>query len=292
MLDGIAKAFTLGAIALVILGLFDVNSYYSKFGIPINDFLSPSEVILSFSQLNMYSFFDLIMFSGTALLNILISTSKSKGLDRINQENIGNIENSHYSKTNPKFIKLILWDILLVFSLFTTGILFFKSAVKLDHYDSRTIALVGYFLWIPFYRLLEISLFWLFEIKDKYYFTKQQLPIVMSILLLLSLMISVDYVNKVKYYLAKKNITEYDVKLNYEDGSKISLLNSSVYIGATDNYFFFYNLKMKNTVVLPKSEAKWIKIKKNEKIIQRKKLKTKESKHIEKDTSAQKVKHD
>jgi len=114
----------------------------------------------------------------------------------------------------------------------------------------------------------------------------------MSILLLLSLMISVDYVNKVKYCLAKKNITEYDVKLNYEDGSKISLLKSSVYIGATDDYFFFYNLKMKNTVVLPKSEAKWIEIKKNEKKIQRKKLKTKESKLIEKDTSAQKVKHD
>ena len=291
MLDGIAKAFTLGAIALVILGLFDVNSYYSKFGIPINDFLSPSEVILSFSQLNMYSFFDLIMFSSAVLLNVFISTSKSKGLDRINQENIGNIENSHYSKTNPKFIKLMLWDILLVFLFFINGILFFKTAAKLDHYDSRTIALVGYFLWIAFYRLFEMLLFLFFEIKDKYYFTKQQLPIAMSILLLLSLMTSIDYVNKVKYCLARKNITEYNVKLKYEDGSKISLLKSSVYIGATDDYFFFYNLKMNNTVVLPKSEAKWIEIKKNEKKLQRKKVKTKETKLMDKDTSTQKVEH-
>lgn len=76
---------------------------------------------------------------------------------------------------------------------------------------------------------------------------------------------------------------------NYEDGSKISLLKSSVYIGATDGYFFFYNLKMKNTVVLPRSEAKWIEIRKNEKDVKRKKVVPKKAAPvIKKDTSNQK----
>ena len=289
MLDGIAKAFTLGAIALVILGLFDVNSYYARFGVPINDFLSPSEMILSFSQLNFYSFFHLVAFSIMAFLNIYISIARSKGLDRINKEDIGNIENTNYSKTNPKFIKLIFYDILLIVLFLVSGLFHYNMTVKHDHYDSMLIAQMFFLFWVTFYRLLEMSLFWYFEIKDKYYFTPKQLPLVTLALLILSLLPSVDIVNKAKYSLASRGITEYVVNIELENSSNMSHLKSSAYIGATDNFFFFYDLKNKNSVVLPKSEAKWIEIKKNEKKARRTKIATNKSKPIiKKDTSNQK----
>ena len=68
MLDRITKVIAIGTAALIFLSFYDLNSYYKYYGIPINDYLNASELILSFSQLNSYNFIQFLFFLTVAFL--------------------------------------------------------------------------------------------------------------------------------------------------------------------------------------------------------------------------------
>lgn len=243
MLEKITRVIGLSTVFLIILSLFDLNSYYGKFGIPINDYLSSSELLLSFSLLHSTSLLSFVVYLLFLLFIIYIENGKSKLIDAIENDKIGLIEGHNTTKTNTKFGWLLLKRIvsLLIIGLFY----YFKYKLALEnitHYESARVTLAVGTTWIFYYLLLDLIIIFILEVKDLKYFPTDYRKYISVVILTISLMIALEHKNEIKYRLNINGYAEFDVDCHWENSQNRTVTSDSlIYLGITDNYMFFYD---------------------------------------------------
>lgn len=260
MLDKITKIAGLVTLLLIVISLFDLNSYYSYFGIPINDYLTTSEILLSFSQIQSTSYPNFIIYTIVFLITIYISNTQSKAITAIENEKTELIEGSDKTKTSLKFGVLLLKNF---GALIPLGVLYYFTynlALKnLSHYESSRVTISVGIIWLFFFILIKTIVYFVLEVKDIFYFRKEYRWYIDIVIIAISLLITLAHKNHIKYNLNMHGYAEFNVTCHWENDEE-SLKSSDVviFLGLTDKYVFFYNRKNKMAIIRSISNLKEI----------------------------------
>lgn len=254
------KLSTVATLFLIVVGFIDLKLFYSPFGININNYISPSEILL----LSLDSLFIIListvfqLYVWYVLFKKIILTETEEPLF-LEDKSLNFIINDRIFKAILKNRLFLVNSISLIFLLIVFTILRIKFPLIEFFRIARNFTGLNYllfvfivFAWFPSTR----SVFQLLKTKQ-YYDPK----IFLIFLIFFSSILTSIWV---------KNTFSAAEVMKYGNKSKVTILinNNPIsngdtlrYLGRTDNYFFFWNRITKESIVYPNSEVKEIRLK-------------------------------
>ncbi len=248
---------------LVFIGFYNYYIYYSYFDIKISNFLSLSEMLLSFLPLT----FPILLF----LLSLAFMYYYFGGLFRNRNENLNSDSNNNKLFEIKKDI-ISLKQLFIKKKSFRTYILFIVRFYRIIR-DIISLAMIYIYpiyliINLTFYRqfslnffsietLLFLTFLWLSLSLLYLRITKRE--VILSIVFLTFSLITIYNRERAQKILV--GVTEVDMEFEYNEYLKKT--NSSiVFIGMTENYIFLRDLKSNENLIYKRSDIKLLKMKK------------------------------
>jgi len=226
--ESISKIIPFGGILILFFSSSNLVIYYNVFNISINDYLSLTEYPTLFIDDILYY----ILIFGAGVISYFISPYSEYNLD--------------YSKIKDYSIFKIVRRIILIITIIL--IIIFGFIIYETEILSKKLQFVemgGFFVLLLFYNYAAYT-----KIKFNY------LVFIFSALLLYC---------PLDGYIDAQKILENDIKRSYEitiGSKKIKTNDNFKYIGKSEKYVFFYDLKKEKSTILPLENLKKIEVKK------------------------------
>jgi len=215
------------SIVFIVFGYFNTYNYYNFFSIPIYNYLDVSEIIFSFSSI--FSLMYVLLF---CTMIAIFPLAWAGG---------GNIE----QRKNK--LKNIFLFIIITFELGTAFVYAFYTS-------STPEILIGLFFLI---NLLLILFFFARNYSKKRDDIIGVLKYVVCIFIFLSYIVTNNFAS---YRSIITNSPKFEVEMRLPN-KIISSTKDLHYVGATNNYIFFYDVYSKKSMIYPKQNSDWISIK-------------------------------
>ncbi len=246
----ISKHLPLISAILVFFGFLKLHIYYNLFGIQINNYLELGEILASFLD-DIWTFLILIG------IWIGIQVFVIRAMDRIplDSETKEMIEHEGMVKQeNAKFSDLLVigvlelkkWIIPLI-----TGVvvsIFYFLYYGMGYHSS---ILFGFMIFFSLSFIVSIIFFIVFPIHDQENDEPDSIGLfIFSMVMALVLVVNVSYSD---YYEIQENPKE--VILFMEDNSEFRTDQNKLFIGMSNKYFYFFEVKSGKNIIIPVDEV-------------------------------------
>ena len=246
-----AELLPLFTVGLILLGTYNVSRFYFWFDVNIFNYLDPSEILFSFTNLLTVLFgFGAVLSINYIIVIYFLSPSLRKFAQIV------------FERSQPitrKKVKFIFFSIFFLLNgslivLYWSFMAFsdFWSNQPEVHFDTTLVWAIGFDCLLFAYMMI---LFRDGSMNFKAQRRRFYVSLILSFLVLLILYF--EGRNRLRWwYLVKKGYPKYEVALTMNNDSRIQTNENLVYISSTRNYHFFKNTVSKSTVIIPVSEVK------------------------------------
>lgn len=247
----------LASILLILAGVFNIDNYYSRFGIDIITYLDATEVLFSFASIYTRTVLPIIILG---LLFVYYFNYKyvrmKKNIEKVveildkenpEEESIATFNTSLEKLRNEARIKIYLF--LVVTILFNIFISHSDIFIRIHEFAYS-------FLYLLIILFLGVILFSYNTIKK----SSASVPIFFkfeTFFIITIILFSAMYVrNEIKATNLTKGYAKHSVILRLDDLRSISTNDSIMFVGSTRNYYFFHNRNSKLNKVIAASKVK------------------------------------
>ena len=252
--DDFLKISAVSTLLLFIAGFVELKSYYSKFGISINEYITTSEVLFfSFDRLALVIFSLLIqMVIWLYLFNYLFDYDLEESIkDGERRPKLYHDETIHRFFKN-KLVRLF-WIILIIGTIVT---LTFNSIFPQDSFWTFT----KDFFFINYWIAICIYLAWLQTTRKIWEGIKKNSEyngkVILTILIFFTVFVTTLWVrNSFQFNRIRKYGNEKAIQITLNDKTIISQNDTIKFVGKTENYFFYWNKSKRQATAYPASEV-------------------------------------
>jgi hypothetical protein len=236
-LEKLTRITPLIAAFLIFLGSLRLSFYYQHWNINIFNYLDFSEIILSFiNDLNILIFFITLFLFQTLLtlgINQHFKKRKEASTGQLNAETNLEKELSEMEK-HPKTLLIIF----IVLTFLFCGLFLWTSWMI--------------FLYLTFISFVQL----LFYVLDKFLGIKEVEPSLFLSFIIITVLFTFT-ISKHEVMLTEKNIKQAVI---YTETDTISTNKTKMYLGKTNNFFYFYDKETNQKIIYPINEVKKVTI--------------------------------
>lgn len=253
-LDDFLKITATSTFLLIVVGFVELKTYYSKFGIAINDYISTSEILLSsIDRLSLVIFSLLIqMIFWYSLFNYLFDYDLSESVKDGERRPL-----KYHDETIHRFVKnktvRFFWIILVSGTIIT--VIFSTLNSQSNFWTSlKDFFLINYWIGMCIYLawLQPTRKIWESLKNNKEYNGK----VILTLLIFFTVCISTLWVkNSFQFNRIRKYGNNKSVQIILNDKSKVAQTDTIRFVGQTEKYFFYWNKISRVTTVYPSSEV-------------------------------------
>ena len=254
-LEDILKIITTSSLILIIGGFFDLKLYYARFGININEYIGASEILLSSIDKLAFVLFAILIQLGIwlYLFEYLFDYNLSESLNDGERR-----PRKYHDETIHRFIKskfLRIYFVILFIGTFITLAFYACFPTSVFWYYMRNF--FGINLWVA----MCIYLGWLQGTKNLWDSLKSNehynAKVIVTLIVFVTIFASSVWIkNSFLVNHIRKHGTGKNIELFLNENIRIASSDTSIYIGRTENYFFFWNKITHEATIYPNGEVK------------------------------------